>query len=201
MLKLYYAPGACSLSPHIALRESGVPFELVLVDFAKGRATADGKTLEAVNPKNQVPALALDDGAILTEGSAMVQYIADLAPQKALAPAPGTLARVRLQEWLNFIATELHKGLGPLYSPVAGDDYKRATRDRVGGKLDYIAKTLAGPYLMGEQFTVADGYLLYALRTWRRFDGELPNVLSDYAGRVTARPAVRAALEAEGLTP
>jgi glutathione S-transferase len=201
MLKLYYAPSTCSLSPHIALRESGVPFELVLVDFAKGRATADGKTLEAVNPKNQVPALALDDGGVLTEGAAMVQYIADLAPGKALAPAAGTFARVRLQEWLNFIATELHKGVGPLYSPIASDEYKKATRERVRGKLDYVAKTLAGPYLMGAGFSVADGYLLYALRTWRRLDGELPTVLADYAGRVTARPAVRAALDAEGLTP
>ena len=201
MIKLYYAPGACSLSPHIALREAGVPFELVLVDFAKGRATADGKTLQAVNPKNQVPTLALDDGAILTEGSAMVQYIADLAPQKALAPAAGTLARVRLQEWLNFIATELHKGLSPLLSPVSGDEYKKMARERLAGRLDYIAKTMTGPYLMGEQFTVADGYLLYALRTWRRLEGELPNALADYAGRVSARPAVRAALEAEGLTP
>lgn len=200
MLKLYYAPGACSISPHIALREAAVPFELVLVDFAKGRATADGKTLAAVNPKNQVPALALDDGQVLTEGAAMVQYIADLAPDKALAPPATSFARVRLQEWLNFIATELHKGLGPLFSPTASEELKKATRERIGGKLEFVAQALASsPYLMGDEFTVADGYLLYILRTWRRFDGKVSPVVEDYAARVAARPAVRAALQAEGL--
>jgi glutathione S-transferase len=199
MMKLYYAPHACSLSPHIALREAGVPFDLVRVDFTKGRATSDGKTLAEVNPKNQVPALLLDDGQLLTEGAAMVQYIADRVPEKRLAPPPASFERVRLQEWLNFIATELHKGVGPLYSPVATDEYKKATRERVAARLDFVARSLTGPYLMGADFTVADGYLLYTLRTWRRFEGALPPALVEYAARVSARPAVRAALAAEGL--
>jgi glutathione S-transferase len=122
--KLYYSPGACSLSPHIALREAELPFRLVRVDFAKGRATDDGKTLVDVNPKNYVPALVLPDGQLLTEGAVMIQYIADQATAKHLIPPQGSFERVRLQEWLNFLATELQKGFGPLYSPDAGDAYK-----------------------------------------------------------------------------
>ncbi len=200
MFKLYYAPGACSLSPHIALRETGLPFEIIKVDFANNRATADGKTLAAVNPKNQVPALVLPNGELLTEGSAMVQYIADAAPEAGLAPRPGTFERVRLQEWLNFIATELHKGPGLLNSQLASDELKTFIRGRVAAKLAFAAGSLKpGQYLMGERFTVADGYMFYTLRYWQRLTQSLPDGFADYLARVAARPAVAASLEAEGL--
>ena len=199
MFKLYYAPGACSLSPHIALRESGLPFEIIKVDFANNRATADGKTLAAVNPKNQVPALVLENGELLTEGAAMVQHIADAAPEAGLAPRAGTFERVRLQEWLNFIATELHKGPGLLNSQLASDELKAFIRGRVAAKYAYAAGSLTGQYLMGDWFTVADGYLFYTLRYWQRLTQSLPEGFADYLARVAARPAVAASLEAEGL--
>jgi glutathione S-transferase len=200
MLKLYYAPGACSLSPHIALREAGLEFTLDRVDFGEGRKTSSGKSYFEVNPKGYVPALELADGELITEGAVIVQYIADLKPEAGLAPPAGTLARVRLQEWLNFIATELHKGLSPLFSSVASDAHKQATRERVAGRLAVMAKKLDGkPWLMGEQFSVADGYAFYCLRTWERLTGVEPPGLSAYQARIASRPAVQAALVAEGL--
>jgi glutathione S-transferase len=202
MMKLYYSPGACSLSPHIALREAELPFELVRVDFANGRATADGSTLDRVNPKSQVPALVLEDGQLLTEGAVMVQYIADLAPARKLAPPAGTFARVRLQEWLNFMATELHKGMSPFYAKEAGAEYKELLKERMEKRFAYLEERLGTqPFLMGDQFTVADGYALYNLRAFKRFvRPELSSPLAAYAARIMARPSVKAAFEAEGLS-
>lgn len=198
MFKLYYAPGACSLSPHIALREAGLPFELIRVDFANNRATSDGKTLAAVNPKNQVPALLLPNGELLTEGAVMVQHIADAAPESGLAPRAGSFERVRLQEWLNFIATELHKGPGPLNSQLASEEFKAFVRGRVQAKYAFAAAALGSKhYLMGDRFTVADGYMFYALRYWQRLTESLPDGFAEYLARVGARPAVAASLAAE----
>jgi len=200
MIKLYYAPGACSLSPHVALREAGVPFALQLVDFRDGRKVPDGRVLADVNAKNQVPTLELENGEILTEGAAIVQYIADLRPEAKLAPPQGTFERVRLQEWLSFIATELHKGLGPFFSPVATDELKAASLERLKSRFAHVEARLAGrTFLLGDTFSVADGYMLYALRTFRNVaKGELSPALAAYEARVAARPHVRAALEAEG---
>ena len=201
MLKLYYAPGACSLSPHIALREAGLQFELDRVDFKQGKKTESGGHLTDANPKGYVPALVLDDGQVLTEGAVIVQYVADLAPDARLAPPLGTFERVRLQEWLNFIATELHKGLSPLYSPLASDEYKQAVKDRLALRLGFMEQSLASKsYLLGERFTVADGYAFYALRSWQNLThGTLSGNLAAYFARIGARPAVQAALLAEGL--
>ncbi|MGC4063243.1 MAG: glutathione transferase GstA [Polyangiaceae bacterium] len=201
MMKLYYSPGACSLSPHIALREAELPFELVRVDFANGRTTADGSTLDQVNPKSQVPALLLEDGQLLTEGAVMVQYIADRNPSRKLAPPNGTFERVRLQEWLNFMATELHKGMSPFYAKEAGAEYKEVLKQRMDKRFAYLEERLGTqPYLMGEHFTVADGYALYNLRAYKRFvRSELSSSLAAYAARIMERPTVKAAFAAEGI--
>lgn len=201
MIKLYYAPGACSLSPHVALREASLPFSLELVDFRDGRKVPGGKVLADVNGKGQVPALVLENGEVLTEGAAIVQYVADLAPAAKLAPAAGTFERVRLQEWLNFIATELHKGLGPFFSPIASDEYKAARLERLAARFAHVEKSLEGKcFLLGDTFTIADGYMLWALRSYRNVaKGTLGPALEAYEARIVARPAVRAALEAEGL--
>jgi len=201
MLKLCYAPGACSLSPHVALREANLPFELVKLDF-KNRKLSDGRDYASVNPKGYVPALELDDGQVLTEGVAIVQYIADRAPDAELAPPNGTFDRVRLQEWLNFIATELHKGTSPLFASNLPADYRTTVHDRLAGRFAFIAKSLGDkPYLTGDRFTIADGYMLYVLRVWNRFyPNELPAPLTAYFARLNERPSVKAALAAEGLT-
>src|SRR5262245_51030477 len=158
---LYYTPTTCSLSPHIALREAGIPFDLVKVDL-RNKKLADGGDWLAINPKGYVPAMRLPDGEVLTEGAIMIQYIADLAPELRLAPPVGTFTRLRFQEWLHFIATELHKGMSPLYAPLAGDAYKQQLREeRLVGRWSMLANGLGDkPYLMGE-FTVADGYAFY----------------------------------------
>ncbi len=202
MFKLYYAAGGCSISPHIALREVGASFELHTVDL-KRKTLEDGSPFAAVNPKAQIPALVLPDGALLTEGAAIVQYIADLNPTSGLAPAGGTFARVRLQEWLNFIATELHKGIAPLMKKEAPEAYRAVLLERVGAKLAYVATHLTDhAFVMGEAFTVADGYLFYILRSWQRALGqELPAALAPYYQTLVARPSVKAALLAEGLQP
>lgn len=201
-LKLYYTPGACSLSPHIALREAGLPFDLVRVDLAS-KKLADGGDFLAVNPKGYVPALGLDDGQVVTEGAIVVQYIADLKPESKLAPKAGTLARVRLQEWLHFIATELHKGFGPLFHPKSTPELKQALRQRLDARFQILANALEGKeYLAGETFSVADGYAYYTLRNLRRLDAaalEQSAPLKAFFERVEARPAVRAALQAEAL--
>lgn len=201
-MKLYYAPGACSLSPHIALREAGLPFTLERVDLRRHRTAADGDYL-AINPKGYVPALQFDDGTVLTEGPAIVQWVADQAPAAQLAPPAGTLARYRLIEWLNFIGTELHKGFGPLFAPDVAPAAREAAVARLGRRFDYVAPVLAGqPFLLGEHFTVADGYLFVVLR-WAqplKFDLARWPALGAFSARVAARPAVQAALQAEGLT-
>ncbi len=200
-MKLYYKAGACSLSPHIVLREAGLDFELERVDLAS-KKTGSGGDYFGVNPKGYVPALALDDGQLLTEGPAIVQYLADLVPEKRLAPPAGTMERVRLQEWLNFIATELHKGFSPLYNPRAPEEWKGVARELLAKRIALVAERLAGrDYLMGDAFTVADAYLFTVLN-WAAFakvDLSPWPVLGAYQARVAARPAVRAALLAEGL--
>ncbi len=201
-MKLYYAPGACSITPHVALREAALPFDLVRVDFMRGKSLPDGTPFVRVNPKGYVPAIELDDGRLLTENVAMLQYIADLKPESKLAPANGTFERLRLQEWLTFIATELHKGLGPFFSPKANDDYKASVNERLVQRFGILSAGVEGkPWLMGDDFTVADAYALYTLRTWERVakvDLSAYPTLAAYRRRIEERPAVKAALEAEG---
>jgi len=201
MTKLYYSPGACSLSPHIVLREAGLPFDLVLAS-TKTKKLADGSDYLAINPKGQVPLLELDDGERLTEGPAIVQYIADQAPASGLAPAAGTMARYRLMEWLNFITSELHKGFSPLFTPGMPDEGKAMAHARLVERLTWVDGQLAvKTWLMGDNFTVADAYL-FTVAGWGKYAGVdiggLAN-LSAYLDRVAARPAVQAALKAEGL--
>jgi glutathione S-transferase len=200
-MKLYYSPGACSLSPHIALREAGLPFDLQKVDL-KSKQMDGGGDFTAVSAKGYVPALILDDGQMLTEGPAIVQYIADRKPESGLAPKAGTLERYRLMEWLNFISAELHKTFAPLFHPEVAAEWRQASRDRIAQRLDFIEKHLQGKdYLMGKQFTVADGYLFTVL-SWSKFVsfdlGKWPLVQA-YLARVAARPKVQEALKAEGL--
>lgn len=200
-MKLYYAPGACSLSPHIALREAGLPFTLVRVN-SKTKAMEGGGDFRAVNPKGYVPALEMNEGGILTEGPAIVQYIADQAPSAKLAPANGTLSRYRLQEWLNFITTELHKQFSPLFDPSATEEQKVKQREKIGARLDWTAHELGSkPYLMGETFTVADAYLFTVLNwgQWTGIDLARWPALKAFHERVAARPKVQEALKAEGL--
>ena len=200
-MKLYYAPGACSLSPHIALLEAGLPYDLVKVDL-RAKKLESGDDFWQVNPKGQVPALALDSGELVTEGPVIVQMIADKAAGKNLAPARDSAERYKLLEWLNYITTELHKNLGPMFSPVLADDAKAFFKDRAMGKFKYLETQLTGrDYLMGKQFTVADAYL-YTILRWTNFVGiDLAKwpVLAAYEARVAARPKVREALIAEGL--
>lgn len=200
-MKLYFSPGACSLSPHIALREAGLEFQLDRVDFAT-KKTASGEDFKAVNPKGLVPTLRLDSGEILTEGPAIVQWIADQNPAAGLAPPAGTFARYRLQEILNYISTELHKGFSPLFSKDCPDSWKQVVRDKLGQNFALIDATLAKqPYIAGEAFTVADGYLFTVLGWTRYVNLDLspyPNI-GAYLARVGERPAVQAALVAEGL--
>jgi glutathione S-transferase len=200
-MKLYYSPGACSLSPHIALHEAGLAHELVKVDL-KAKKTENGDDFTSINPKGQVPALMLDNGEILTEGPVIVQAIADKAAGKNLAPAAGSPERYRLQEWLNFITTELHKNFSPLFQPVIPDDVKTFFKDRIMGKFKYADSKLAGQdYLMGKQFTVADGYLFVMLKWAERTGLDLSAFknLMTFKDRVAARPNVQAALKMEGL--
>jgi glutathione S-transferase len=200
-MKLYYSPGACSLSPHIALLEAGLPYDLVKVDL-KAKQLENGDDYLKVNPKGQVPALGLDNGELVTEGPVIVQMIADKVSAKNLAPARDSAERYKLQEWLNFITTEVHKNFGPMFSPVLADDAKAFFKDRVMGKFKYIDSQLPGrDYLMGKQFTVADGYL-FTMLCWAdrmKFDlSALPNLVA-YKNRVGARPMVQQALTKEGL--
>ena len=200
-MKLYYSPGACSLSPHIALLEAGLPYDLVKVDL-RAKKLENGDDYLKVNPKGQVPALALDSGELVTEGPVIVQMIADKVAAKNLAPARDSAERYKLLEWLNFIASEVHKNFGPLFSPVLADDAKAFFKDRVMAKFKYIDSQLPGrDYLMGKQFTVADGYL-FTMLNWAdrmKFDlSSMPNLLA-YKDRVGARPKVQEALTKEGL--
>ena len=200
-MKLYYSPGACSLSPHIALKEAGLAFEAIAAP-TKTHKLADGTDYYSINPLGYVPLLVLDDGTQLREGPAIVQYIADQAPGKNLAPANGTAARYQLQSWLNFIGTELHKNFGPLFNPTTTDDIKTATKDKIAGRLKWVEGELAGKqYLMGDTYTVADGYL-FTVSNWAGHAGldlsPYPKLIA-YRARIAARPAVIEAMKAEGL--
>lgn len=200
-MKLYYSPGACSLSAHITLQESGLAFTAIAAP-TKTHQLPDGTDYYTINPLGYVPLLELDDGTRITEGPVIVQYVADQVPDKQLAPANGTLARYRLQSWLNFIGTELHKGFSPLFTPGMPDEAKTMARDRLTGRLKWVNGELAGrDYLMGDTFSVADGYL-FTVSGWApRVGVDLSNLtnLLAYRERVGARPGVIAAMRAEGL--
>ena len=201
MTKLYYSPGACSLSPHIVLREAGLPFDLVLAS-TKTKKLADGTDFNTINPKSYVPVLELGDGQRLTEGPAIVQYIADQVPASKLAPAAGTMERYRLMEWLNFITSELHKGFSPLFNPAMPEEAKTLARTRLTERLNWVDTQLEGrDFLLGATFTVADAYL-FTVAGWGKYVGvDITPMkhLSAFMGRVASRPAVQAALKAEGL--
>lgn len=200
-MKLYYAPGVCSLSPHIALRELCLPVELVRVDLGK-HTLPDGSDYLAVNPRGYVPVLELDNGDRLTEGPAIVQYLADLKPEAGLAPPNGTLQRYRLQEWLGFVNSELHKAMAPLFDATMPAAVKSAVREKIVKRLSWVADALQErSYTLGERFSVADGYLFTVLNWMRGVDIDLQRwpVLAAYQERVAARPAVQAAMRAEGL--
>jgi len=201
-MKLYYLPGACSLASHIALREAGETFDLDKLDKAN-KKTASGADFLAINPKGYVPALALDDGEVLTENAAILQYIADQHPEKKLAPAAGSLARTRLQEYLNFIGTELHKSFSPLFNPAAGAEMKAAAKQKVTERLGLVEKWLADgrSFLLGDSFSVADTYL-FTVANWTGPTGigldAWPH-LAAYQQRIASRDTVQSALKAEGL--
>jgi glutathione S-transferase len=201
-MKLYFSPAACSLSPHIVLREAGLDAEFEKVDL-KTKKTKSGADFTAVNPKGQVPTLVLDDGQTLTEGPAIVQYLADQKPEAKLAPPNGTLERYRLQEWLNFITSELHKGFSPLFNPQVPDDYKKMAKEAIANRFAYLDKHLGagGPFLTGPEFTVADAYL-FTVVNWTNFvamDISGWKNLKAYFDRIAARPKVQQAMKEEGL--
>ncbi|WP_246130442.1 glutathione transferase GstA [Nitrospirillum pindoramense] len=201
-MKLYYKAGACSLSPHIVALEAGLDIAIEAVDL-KTKVTETGANFLEANPKGSVPALALDDGTVLTEGAVIAQYLADLAPASGLIPAAGSLGRYKVLEWLNFIATDLHKGFSPLFNPATPDDYKTVAKQNLDRRFAYLEAVLADgrSYLTGETFTVADAYA-YVVLTWAGKVGvdlaAYPK-LSAFFTRVGQRPKVQAALKAEGL--
>jgi glutathione S-transferase len=200
-MKLYYSPGACSLSPHIVASEAGIPIELEKVDLAQHK-TEGGQDYMAINPKGYVPALRLNDGSILTEGPAIVQYLADQKPASGLAPAAGTIERYRLQEWLTFIGTELHKSFGALFNKASSEEVKSTAKTNINKRLAYLNDQLASrQYLMGSTFTAADAYA-FTIVNWTNFVGidlkAYPN-LAAYQARVAGRPKVHETLKAEGL--
>ena len=200
-MKLYLKPGACSLSPHIVLEELGLAHDTEAVDLAK-KVTASGANFFDINPKGYVPALTLDDGTLLTEGPAIVQYLADLRPEAKLAPANGSLARYQLQSWLTYIGTELHKNFVPFFNPAATAEMKTQAGAMLQRRFALVESELASkPYLMGEDFTVADAYL-FTVTSWAQFlkldMAEFPRLMA-YQARVAGRPAVQRALKAEGL--
>lgn len=200
-MKLYFAPGSCSLSPHIVLREAGFTFDLEQVNNQEKKTKA-GTDYWGINGKGQVPVLELDNGARITEGPVIVQYLADQRPASKLAPANGTMERVRVQEWLNFVSSELHKTYGPMFRPTTPDAYKDLSREALGKRFDWLDSQLAGKqYLTGDTFTIADAYLFAVLRWSSRVNidiGKWPNVKA-FVDRVAARPKVHEAMKAEGL--
>ena len=200
-MKLYYSPGACSLAPHIALREAGLPFTLEKVDL-RAKKTEHGADFAAINPKGYVPALELDDGSLLTEAGVMLQYIADQAPASGLAPAFGTMARYHLMETIHFIATELHKSAGALFNPAAPEEWRQVVHGLLGRRFGFLESRLGdNPYIEGAQFTVADAYLFTVLSWSRPLKIDLtpwPG-LSAYVTRIGSRPKVIETLQAEGL--
>ena len=200
-MKLYYSPGACSLSPHIVANEIGIPLELEKVD-TKTKQTEHGSDYLAINPKGYVPALRLDDGALLTEGPAIVQYLADQKPGSGIAPANGTLARYRLQEMLGYINSELHKTYSPLFNPNITDALRADREAYLRKRYGLIEQTLSDqPFLLGDQFSAADAYL-FTVTNWARvlkLDlSEFPNLMA-FQKRVAERPAVQGAMREEGL--
>ena len=200
-MKLYYSPGACSLSPHIVLEEAGLAYEPVLAS-TKTHKLQDGTDYYTINPKGYVPLLELDNGERLSEGPAIVQYIADQVPAKKLAPANGTMARYRLQEWLNFTTSEIHKAYSPLFNPATPEEYKTIALAKLNDRYRYLDSQLEGKsYLMGSDFSVADAYL-FTVTNWAKHVGldlaPFKNVVA-FQARMAARPAVQAAMKAEGL--
>jgi glutathione S-transferase len=201
MVTLYFSPGACSLSPHIVLRESGLPFELEQVNLQTKKLKSGGDFLE-VNPKGQVPVLKLDSGEILTEGPAIVQYVADQKPESGLAPKAGTIPRYHVQEWLNFITSELHKSFTPLFKPNTPEEYAKISKENLANRFSFLDKELGKrQYLMGDKFTVPDAYA-FTVVGWSKYkDIDLsrwPN-RKGYMDRVAARPKVQEAMKVEGL--
>ncbi|CNH40399.1 glutathione transferase GstA [Yersinia mollaretii] len=200
-MKLFYKPGACSLSPHIVLREAGLDFSIESVDLA-AKITETGQDYLSINPKGQVPALVLDDGSLLTEGVAIVQYLADKVPDRHLIAPAGTLSRYHAIEWLNFVATELHKGFSPLFNPKTPEEYKVIARERLDKQFSYVDSVLAHhDYLLGKKFSVADAYLFTVTRWASALNIEITqrSHLDQYMVRVAERPAVKAALAAEDI--
>jgi glutathione S-transferase len=200
-MKLYYLKGACSLASHIALYETGLKFEVSGIDRAT-RKTAEGDSFDAINTKGYAPTLRLDSGELLTENVAVLQYVADLAPASKLAPPSGTLARYRLIEWLAYINSEVHKAVSPLFNPAATDDVKTFARNYVTKRTDWLDKNFGnGPFLMGEQFTVADCYLFVVFGWFGRvgFDQSKWPALKAFHARVASRPSAQNAMKAEGL--
>jgi glutathione S-transferase len=200
-MKLYYSPGACSLSPHIVLREAGLAFEPVLAS-TKTHKLQDGSDYYGINPLGYVPMLELDDGTRLREGPAIVQYLADQVPNKNLAPANGTLPRYRLQEWLTFIGTEIHKTFSPLFNPATPEEAKGQFREKLASRFEFVDKQLEGrEYVMGDHFTVADAYLYVVTRWTKPMNIDISRLknLSAHNARIDARPAVQEALKVEKL--
>jgi len=198
---LYYTAGTCSLAPNIALRDAGLTFEMVRVDL-RAKKLASGEDYLAVNPKGYVPALRLPDGNVLTEAAVMLQYIAEQRPDAGLGVTSG-MERYRYLEWLNFIATELHKGTSPLYNVLAGDDYKTQLKTRLAKRWVLLADGLRDGYLMGH-YTVADAYAFYVMRAWQHAHKQTLDAwpaLVEYYARLATRPSVQAALASEGLKP
>jgi glutathione S-transferase len=200
-MKLYYSPGACSLASHIALYETGLPFEIdKLIKTTK--MTVGGENFMQINPKGYVPAIKLDDGSILTEGAAVLQYIADQKPDSGLAPKAGTMERYRLQEWLTFISSEIHKSFSPMFNKDASEEVKNYARNMLGKRLIHVETQLANKlYLMGDHFTVADAYLFVVVSWSNHVSYDLSPFprIKEYLARIAARPAVQAAMKAEGL--
>ena len=199
-MKLYYSPGACSLAPHIAMREAGIDVELKKVDLKAKQV--DGSDYKQVNGKGYVPAVTLPDGSVLTECPVILQYIADQKPEAGLAPKPGSAERYKLQEILNFTTSELHKGMGTFFNPALNDGWRQAATDRLGLRLDWLAKQLQGrQYVMGDKFSVADAYV-FTILNWAgpsKFDMSKWPALQEYQKRVAQRPKVQEAMKAEGL--
>ena len=200
-MKLYYAPGACSLASHIALQETGLPFEIDRLNAAT-MTTSNGEDFVKINPKGYVPTLEMNDGSILTEGSAILQYIADQNPDSGLAPKAGTMGRYRLQEWLNYIATEIHKSYSPLFNKATPEEVKINAQNLLTKRLAFVENQLVNkPFLMGSGFTVADAYLFVVLNWSGRvgFDLNPFPKIKEFISRVSTRTAVQAAMKAEGL--
>ena len=202
-MKLYFAPGACSLSPHIVARELGLPVQLQKVN-TKDKSMEGGGDFWKVNGKGYVPALELDNGQVLTEGPAIVQYLADQKPDSGLAPKAGSFERSKLHEWLNFISTEVHKGFSPLFRPNTPEEYKKIAKENLANRFGWLDQQLAGKdYLTGKQFTVADAYAFVLLGWTKPTQIDLskwPN-LQAFHKRVAARPKVKEAMQGEGLIP